>query len=113
MAASSAYLTGLLDKLGIAQQVNAKAKLGRGIPNAEFVIKGESDLAIQQIPELMVVPGVEIVGAFPAELNNVTGFTAAVLSSSAKAAAAKELVDFLASPETIALLRSRGFDPAP
>ncbi len=110
--ASGAYLTGLLDRLGIAQQVNAKAKLGRGIPNAEFIIKGESDLAIQQIPELMVVAGVDIVGSFPAELNNITVFAAAVLSSSTKAAAAQELVDFLASPDTIALLRSKGFEPA-
>ena len=110
--ASGTYLTGLLDKLGIAQQVNAKAKLGRGIPNAEFIVKGESDLAIQQIPELMGVSGVDIVGPFPAELDNVTVFSAAVLSSSANTAAAKELVDFLASPETIALLKSRGFNPA-
>ena len=60
----------------------------------------------------MVVAGVDIVGLFPAELNNITTLAAAVLSSSAKAAAAKELVDFLASAETIALLRARGFDPA-
>ena len=110
--ASGAYLVKLLERLGIAEQVNAKAKLGRGIPNAEFLVKGESDLAIQQIPELLVVSGVDIVGPFPPELNNITGFATAVLSSSANAAAAKELVDFLASPETIALLKARGFDIA-
>jgi len=110
--ASGAYLIKLLEDLGIAAQVNAKAKLGRGIPNAEFIVKGESDLAIQQIPELMVVAGVDIVGPFPAQLNNITGFTAAALAASKNPAAAKALVDFLASPETIALLRSKGFDPA-
>jgi molybdate transport system substrate-binding protein len=110
--ASGTYLVKLLESLGIAQQVNAKAKLGRGVPNAEFVVKGESDLAIQQIPELMVVSGVDIVGPFPAELNNITGFTAAVLAASKSPEAAKALVDFLASPETLALLKSRGFDVA-
>jgi len=110
--ASGAYFVKLLERLGIAEQVNAKAKLGRGIPNAEFVVKGESDIAIQQIPELMLVAGVDIVGPFPAELNNVTGFAAAVLASSANAEAAKALVEFLASPETIALLKARGYDTA-
>jgi len=108
--ASGVYLTALLEKLGITQQINAKAKLGRGIPNAEFIVKGEADLAIQQIPELMVVSGVDIVGPFPAELNNITVFSAAVLSASAKGAAAKELVDFLASPEAVSLYKARGFD---
>jgi molybdate transport system substrate-binding protein len=102
----------ILKDLGIADAVNAKAKLGRGIPNAEFVVKGESDIAIQQIPELMTTPGVDIVGPLPPPLQTVTGFATAVLSASNKPDAAKALVDFLASPETIALLKARGFDVA-
>ncbi len=70
--ASGAYFSKVLEGFGIAEQVNAKAKRGKGIPNAEFLIKGESDLAIQQIPELMGVAGVEIVGPFPGELHNVS-----------------------------------------
>jgi molybdate transport system substrate-binding protein len=96
--------------MGIEQAVNAKAKLGRGISNSEFIVKGEADLAIQQIPELMTVAGVDIVGPFPPPLQVRTGFAAAVLAASAKQAAARELVAFLASPETLALLKSRGFD---
>ena len=111
--ASGAIFARMLKDLGIADQVNAKAKLGRGIPNAEFVVKGESDIAIQQIPELMTVPGVDIVGPLPAPLQSVTGFATAVLSSSANPAAARALVEFLASPETLALLKSRGFDVKP
>src|SRR5262245_20636865 len=53
--ASGAIFAKVLERLGVAQQVAAKAKLGRGIPNAEFVARGEADLAIQQIPELMPV----------------------------------------------------------
>ena len=110
--ASGVHFAKVLEQLGIAQQVNARAKLGRGVPNAEFVTKGESDIAIQQLPELMTVAGVDIVGPLPAALDNITGFSAAVLSSSANAQAARALVDYLASPESIALLRSRGFSPA-
>jgi len=111
--ASGVIFAKMLRDLGIADQVNARAKLGRGIPNAEFVVKGESDIAIQQIPELMTVPGVDIVGPLPAPLQSVTGFATAVLSSSANPAAARALVEFLASPETLALLKSRGFDVKP
>lgn len=109
--ASGAALTKILNDLGIANAVAAKAKLGRGVPTAGFIVKGgEADLAIQQIPELMAVPGVDIVGPFPPALQTVTVFAAAPLSASPNPAAAKALVEFLASPETIALLKSRGFD---
>lgn len=111
--ASGAVFAKILKDLGIADAVNAKAKLGRGIPNAEFVVKGESDIAIQQIPELMTTPGVDIVGPLPPALQSVTGFATAVLSSSPNPAAAKALVEFLASHETLALLKSRGFDVKP
>ena len=111
--ASGAAFVKVLQDLGIADAVNAKAKLGRGVPNAEFVVKGEADIAIQQIPELMVVPGVDIVGPLPAPLQTVTGFATAVLAGSKQPAEARALVDFLASPETLALLKSRGFDVKP
>lgn len=108
--ASGAYFSKVLERFGIADLVNARARRGRGIPNAEFVIKGESDLAIQQIPELMGVAGVEVVGPFPGDLHNVTSFAAAVLSASRNAEAARALVEFLASPQTAALLKSKGFE---
>ena len=111
--ASGAAFVKVLKDLGIADAVNAKAKLGRGVPNAEFVVKGEADIAIQQIPELMVVHGVDIVGPLPAQLQTVTGFATAVLAGSKHPAEARALVDFLASPETLALLKSRGFDVKP
>jgi molybdate transport system substrate-binding protein len=111
--ASGAAFVKVLQDLGIADAVAAKAKLGRGVPNAEFVVKGEADIAIQQIPELMVVPGVDIVGPLPAPLQTVTGFATAVLAGSKHPAEARALVDFLASPETLALLKSRGFDVKP
>jgi molybdate transport system substrate-binding protein len=111
--ASGAVFAKILKDLGIAEAVNAKAKLGRGIPNAEFLIKGESDIAIQQIPELMTTPGVDIVGPLPPALQSVTGFATAALSGSAHPEAARALVEFLASPETLALLKARGFDVRP
>jgi molybdate transport system substrate-binding protein len=53
--ASGVHMAKVLDRLGIASEVNARAKLGRGVPAGSFVVKGEADLAIQQIPELLGV----------------------------------------------------------
>jgi molybdate transport system substrate-binding protein len=112
--ASGAYMVKVLEQLGIADQVNAKARRGKGIPNAEFVVKGESDLAIQQIPELMHVKGVDIVGPFPGTLHNLTPFAAAVLVTTwpVNAYPAAQLVEFLGARETQALLRAKGFEVA-
>ncbi len=108
--ASGIHLAKVLDRLGIAQQVNARAKLGRAVPNAEAVVKGEADIAVQQIPELLAVPGVEVIGPLPGDLQNTTEFSAAVLATSRDPAAAKAVVDFLRSPDTAATLKARGFE---
>lgn len=108
--ASGIHLAKVLERLGIAEQANARARLGRAVPNAEAVVRGEADIAVQQIPELLAVPGVEVVGPLPGEFHNTMSFSAAVLSASADRAAAQALVDFLRSPETAALLKAKGFE---
>jgi molybdate transport system substrate-binding protein len=111
--ASGAHMAKVLERLGIANEVNARAKLGRGQPVATFVAQGDADIAIQQMPELMVVPGVEIIGPLPGDLQNVTTFAAGVSSGSAHADAAKALIRFLRTPESAAVIKKHGLDPAP
>ena len=79
--ASGAMFAKVLKDTGHRRGRQCEGEARPRIPNAEFVVKGESDVAIQQIPELMTVPGVDIVGPPPA-LQSVTVFTTAVLSSS-------------------------------
>lgn len=100
----------VLERLGIAGEVNARAKLGRGVPNGEAVVRGDADIAVQQVPELLAVPGVEIVGPLPGDLGNVTPWSAAVLTVSRDPEAARALIQFLQSPETVALLKAKGFE---
>jgi molybdate transport system substrate-binding protein len=109
--ASGAYMVKLLEKLGITKEINAKAKLAHGVPSATLVVKGEADIAIQQLPELLAVPGVEIVGPLPGDLQNVTPFAAGVHVSSQNADAAKALIKFFQTPEAIAIIRSKGLEP--
>src|ERR1044072_1975661 len=111
--ASGAHLAKGLARLGIAAEVSARAKLGRGVPAGSFVVKGEADLAIQQMPELMGVSGVEVIGPLPGDLQNVTTFAAGIPASSTKADAARALVRFLQSPESAAVIKKHGLVPIP
>ena len=68
-----------------------------------------ADLAVQQIPELLRVEGIDIVGPLPAPFEALTTFSAAVLAASAQPAAARDLLEYLVSPEAKALFRQSGF----
>ena len=111
--ASGAHMAKVLERLGITKEINAKAKLGRGVPTASFVVKGEADIAIQQLPELLGVQGVEVVGPLPGDLQNVTPFAGGVHVSSANPDAGRALLKFLRSPEAIAAIKARGLEPPP
>src|SRR5215510_9169834 len=75
---SGIYVAGLLDKLGIAAEVKPKAKLIPGGAVAEHVAKGEAELGIHQISEILPVKGVTLVGPLPAEIQNYTVYAAGV-----------------------------------
>ncbi len=110
--ASGIFFAGLLERLGIAAEINAKATI---IPNgftAERLAKGEVELAVQQVSELMAIPGVDIVGLLPAALNTEVVFTAALFAGSPRAEAGAALLRYLAGACTPALLRAKGLEPA-
>src|SRR2546422_592061 len=107
---SGIHFAKVLQRLGIADQVNAKAKLGGGILNGEVVARGDAEIAIQQIPELMAVSGVDIVGPLPGNLQLVTSFSAALLSSSKDPKTATALIELLTSHEAAAMLKAKGFE---
>jgi molybdate transport system substrate-binding protein len=110
--ASGIYFAKLLERLGIADEINAKNKFPPpGGYSGNFLLTGEAELAVQQKPELMHVAGTEIVGPLPGDLNFVTVFAAGVWVDSKDSDAAQALVRFLHSPEAAAVFRARGLDP--
>ncbi|WP_422003168.1 molybdate ABC transporter substrate-binding protein [Reyranella sp.] len=111
--ASGIYFAKLLERWGIAAEINAKTKFPppAGLCGA-FLATGEADLAVQQKPELLQVPGLEIVGPLPGDLHMVTVFVGAVDAASEDAAAGQVLVDFLRSPPAVDTFRAMGLDPA-
>jgi molybdate transport system substrate-binding protein len=95
----------LISRLGIAAEVNAKAVIVASGFTAERAASGEAELAVQQISELLMVPGIEVVGPIAAKIQTVATFSAGVLTRSCEAEA---LLGFLASPGIAPILRRTG-----
>ena len=109
---SGIYVAGLLDKLGIAAEVKPKAKLIPGGAVAEHVAKGEAELGIHQISEILPVKGVTLVGPLPAEIQNYTVYAAGVGAHAKESDAAKALIKALSGPAAAEVLKSKGMEPA-
>lgn len=107
---SGIYVDGLVERLGIAEAVRAKAVLVPGGYAAERVASGEAELAVQQISEILPVAGVELVGPLPAEIQTVTTYTAA-LNAAAQPGPARALLDALSGPDAAAVLAQKGMTP--
>jgi molybdate transport system substrate-binding protein len=108
---SSVYFIGLMERLGIADQIKAKARLGTASEGVRPVATGEAELGIGQASEIPLVPGVELLGPFPAELQSYTDVTAGVAARAKEAGGAKALIKFLTAPAAAPVFRAKGFEP--
>ncbi len=108
---SGLHFISVTEKLGIAEQVKAKGKTIPGGAAAEFIAKGDADMAIQLIPELASVPGVEIVGPFPPELQSYIVLTAGLGSNARDKAGAQALIKYLTTPAAITVIKAKGMEP--
>ncbi len=107
---SGIYFPSVLERLGIAEQMKPKMVVpDTGIPIGEIVAKGEAEIGIQQISELLPVAGIEIVGPLPAPLQKITTFSAGVLATANDPGAAKALVEFIATASR-PLLAAKGLE---
>ncbi len=109
--ASGIYFVGLIERLGIAAQVTAKARTRPGGLIGELVASGEAELAVQQIPELMAVAGIEVVGPLPQELQVTTAVTAAVFADARQPEAARKFLAFLSTPAAARVFKTHGLEP--
>ncbi|TCZ66648.1 substrate-binding domain-containing protein [Roseicella aquatilis] len=108
--ASGIVFAGLIERLGIAAEVRAKAIVIPQGFTAELAARGEVALAIQQVSELLAVPGIEVVGALPEPLNVRAVFSAAPFAGAD--ARARACLGWLAAGLTPAVLRAAGLEPA-
>jgi molybdate transport system substrate-binding protein len=110
-SAAGAYVSSVFARLGIEEAMKAKTKVQTAtteIPKA--VAKGEAELGVFLVNVLMA-PGVELAGSFPAELQQELVFSAAVAADTKEADAAKAFIDFLKTPAAIAMIKAKGMNP--
>jgi molybdate transport system substrate-binding protein len=108
---SGIYVAKLLERLGIAKQVNAKAVLVQGGEVAAHVVDGEAEIGIHQISEILAVKGAVLVGPLPAAIQNFTVYSAGIAAGGTNRAAANGLVHFLSGAHAIAIIKAKGMEP--
>jgi molybdate transport system substrate-binding protein len=110
---SGIYTAYMLEQLGIAKDLEPKIKLDRSEgdhPEDVFqaVARGEIEMQIGQITEIVIAPGVELVGPLPSEIQKITMLAAGIVASSKAPEAARGLISFISSPSAAAILKAKG-----
>lgn len=108
---SGVHFAGVIERLGIAAQVKAKAMTLTSGAIGELVAKGEAEFAVQLIPELMAVSGIEVVGPLPAELQAPVIMTAGIGAHAKDTAAAQALIKYLTAADVVPVIKAKGLEP--
>jgi molybdate transport system substrate-binding protein len=111
IGASGIFFAQLIERMGIAHEINARARVIPSGFTAELLVTGEAELAVQQISELKQVAGVEVVGPIPHHLQSPAVFSAGRLAASKRVVQSDALLKYLASPEVAPVLRESGLEP--
>jgi len=101
----------LVERLGIADAIKSKVTIPTSDIASELVAKGELELVVVVITQIMTTPGVELVGPLPPEIQFYTVFTAGVSANSKAPGAARDLIKFLSGPTAIPVIKSQGMEP--
>lgn len=108
--ASGQHFLTVIERLGIADAVKAKAVVVQGRPVGAAIASGEAEIGLQQVAELRPVAGVDVIGELPRELQKQIPYSAGVAAKAKNPAAARALVAFLRSPAAMDVLKRKGMD---
>jgi molybdate transport system substrate-binding protein len=111
---SGTYAANLLERLGLAEDLKPKLRLDRtegDVPENVFlaVARGEIEMQIGQITEIVIAPGVELAGPLPGEIQNTTVMAAGIVATSKAPDAARAFIRFISSPSARSVLKATGF----
>lgn len=108
------HIQRMFERLGIAAEIAPRIRLAAGGPNGRvsvLVSSGEAEIGLQQVSELLTNPGVEVIGMLPAELQQITIYSAGIASGTKDAAAANALIGALTAPAAKLIYKAGGLDP--
>ena len=109
---SGIYLHGLLERLGIAEAVKSKVTRPESDIVSELVAKGEVELGMVVMTQILTTPGVELVGPLPPEIQSYVAFAAGISTDSRAREAATDLIRFLTGPVATPVIKAQGMEPA-
>ena len=108
--ASGQHFLTVIQKLGIADAVKAKAVIAQGQPVGEVIAKGDAEIGVQQVAELRPVAGIDVIGEMPGELQKQIPYSAGIPAKAKDAATARAMVTFLRSEAALEVLKRKGMD---
>ena len=110
---SGVALLGLFERWGLMDTLRSRLVTPPpGVPVASLVASGQVELGFQQLSEMLHVPGIVLLGGLPASCEIVTVFAGAVATASPQPDAVRELLNFMAGPDTADVKRRQGMPPA-
>jgi molybdate transport system substrate-binding protein len=108
--ASGEHFLTVIEALGIANAIKAKAVVVQGRPVGAAVASGEAEIGVQQISELLPVAGIDVIGEIPAELQKQISYSAGISAKAKDSATARSLVTYLRSEAASNVLKRKGMD---
>jgi molybdate transport system substrate-binding protein len=107
---SGRHVLTVIQKLGIADAVKSKAVVVQGRPVGAAIASGEAEIGMQQVAELRPVPGIDVIGELPADLQKQIPYSAGIAAKAKDPATARALVSFLRTEPALEVLKRKGMD---
>lgn len=107
---SGIHITRVIQQLGIADAIKSKVTRPDSDIVSELVAKGEIELGMVVITQILTTPGVELVGPLPPELQSYVMFTAGISANSKDEKAARQLIQFFTSPRAVTVIKAQGME---